>query len=246
MLSVEKDFEGILENTDEILKSDSSNFGALSWRAMALDRLERYGEALECLNMILEMDASDKYYSYFKIEVLVKLNRAMEAYDFYKGLDDDDPHKEVLESLAHALIDVEEYDKALECLDNLNDRNWLFNYRIVDGYKRIANHTHMNVSDRYGAEYYRSWIDSIKSKSKERLCPICQGEYENQFSMCDGCGEEILMSSEGTHIECDDIKVYYYICDKLHTLKEFLKKHTSLKELHSQMDCLEMWNSACS
>ena len=239
-LSFNKDSEGVLEISDKILKIDATNFKAMSYRAMALYYLGEYAESLKCINRILELNFNDKYYSYFKIKVLIKLKRTIEAYDVYKSLNDDDPHKEVLEDLAHSLIDIKLYGPALECLDKLNEKNWLFNFRIVDGFKRIENHADLNLKDRYDGQFYMKWIDMIKAKSDEETCPICGGtDFNNQFNLCDECGEEIQMGSEGTLIECDSLKVYYYICDKLHALKEFFKEYAYLGTLHERMDCLD-------
>ena len=239
MLSAVGDWEGIINATDEVLSKDSTNEEALSCRADALYHLEKYEPCLECLNQLLKADGDCKYYQYFKIRVLVKLDEALNAYEFYRGLGDSDPDKDELEILAHALIDIGEFDKALDCLDKLNEKNWLFSYRIIDGYKRIENLSGMELPERYDRKYYKSWITQIKSTIEENVCPLCGGRYDNQFSMCGGCSEEILMRSYGTRIECDHITMYYYICDKLRRVKKFLKKHASLKDLHEELDCLD-------
>lgn len=240
MMSCDKDCEGIIKKTGEILKSDPANRDALSYRAMALYHLERYDESLGCIDEILETDSGNHYYQYIKVKVLIRLDRVNDAYEFYEGLGDNDPDKETIESLAHALIDIGEYEKALKCLDTLNESNWLFSYRIVDGYKRIENLSDLNLEGRYDEMFRMSWIGAIKSKSDEQTCPLCGGnDFNNQFSFCNGCGEEINMDSMGTRIECDSMQVYYYICDKLMTVKEFLKSHASLTDLHKEMDCLD-------
>ena len=239
MLSVDNDYGGILKLSRKALKLDPENVGALSYNAMALYHLGKYGRALESLNRILEIDGEDSYFQYFKVRVLIKLD-VNEAYDFYDAIGSYDPDKGVTQSLAHALIDAEEYDKALECLDMLNEANWLFSCRIIDGYKRIENLTGRNLKDRYAGEFRMSWIGMIKSRSDRQICPLCGGDdFNNQFNFCNGCGEELQMGSPGALIECDSLKVYYYICDKLFTLKNFLKEHSDLRLLHKKMDCLD-------
>ena len=161
MLSVDNDYDGILKLSQKALKLDPKNVGALSYNAMALYHLKKYGRALESLNRILEIDGEDSYFQYFKVRVLIKLD-VNEAYDFYDAIGSDDPDKGVTQSLAHALIDAEEYDKALECLDKLNETNWLFGCRIIDGYKRIENLIGRNLKDRYAGEFRMSWIQMIK------------------------------------------------------------------------------------
>ena len=238
-LSVENDFEGILENAGLILSQEPANEGALSYMIMALYGLERYDDALAFINRMLKIDSDHRYYQYLKIKALAKSGKACDAYGFYKGLDDNSPDKEAIEILAHALIDGGQYREALDCLDVLSETNWLFSYRIVDGYKRIQKHSDIDVSGRYDEKFYLSWISMIKSKTEEESCPLCGGSYDNQFSVCEGCSEEINMSPMGTLIECDDMKIYYYICDKLHTLKEFLKEGADLRRLHEILDCLD-------
>ena len=239
MLSVDKDYDGILKLSQKALKLDPENVGALSYNAMALYYLGEYRRTLEILNRILEIEGENGYFEYFKVRVLIKLN-VNEAYDFYDAIGSYSPDKSVTQSLAHALIDAEEYDKALECLDMLNETNWLFSCRIIDGYKRIENRTGRDLKDRYASEFHMSWIEMIKSRSDREICPLCGGDdFNNQFSFCNNCCEEIQMSSRGTLIECDDLKVYYYICDKLAVLKRFLKEHAFLKSLHEEMDCLD-------
>lgn len=239
MLDADGDHEGILEYTELILKVEPQNYHALSYRAMSLYDLERYEEALECTDRILETSPDYKHFQCLKIKILSKLNRALDAYGFYRSLGDDTPDKDAVEMLAHALIGEEDYEKALECLDELSSTNWLFDYRIIDGYKRIKRHSDIDVSDRFDERYVMSWIDMIKCKGDDGACPVCGGNVGGQFSMCDGCGEEVLMSPMGTHIECDDFKMYYYICDKLHTVKEFIREDSYLGTLHERMDCLD-------
>ena len=221
------------------MKLDSDNLDAMKYAAMAYYHLGKYGTSLKYLDEILKSDSDDDYYLCLKIRVLVKLGKVNRAYDIYKSLGDDKPDKGMAESLAHGLIDIEEYENALECLDKLNESDWLFKCRIVDGYKRIENHTDLDLKDRYDGQFRMAWISMIKSKSDDEVCPMCGGSYGGQFSFCETCSEEILMSPQGARIECDDIKVYYYICDKLHTLKEYLKHDTSIKKFQEIMDCLD-------
>ena len=239
LLEVDNDHEGILEYTELILKGEPQNSRALSYRAMSLYELESYDEALECTDRILEIAPDSRYFKNFKIKILSRLGRSSDAYGFYATLTDDESDKDTLEMLAHSLIDDGDCERALECLDRLNEENWLFNYRIIDGYKRIKRHSDIDVSDRIDERYFMSWIGMIKSKGDDDVCPVCGGDIKGQFSMCENCGEEILMSPMGAHIECDDFKMYYYICDKLHTLKEYLKKDSYLKFLHDIMDYLD-------
>ena len=239
ILSIDNEYHSIFKLSQKALKLDPENVDALSYNAMALYYLGKYRKALERLNQLLEIDSENIRFQYFKVRLLVELN-VNEAYDFYEAIGSDSPDKSVTQSLAHALIDAEEYDNALKCLDKLNETNWLFSCRIIDGYKRIENRTGRDLKDRYASEFHMSWIEMIKSRSDRKICPICGGDdFNNQFSFCNGCGEELQMSSQGTLIKCDSLKVYYYICDKLLKLKLFLKSHASLKELHEEMDCLD-------
>ena len=238
MLSVEGDWESVLKKSFLILKEDSENIDALSYHAMSFYRLGKYGRALAVIGIILELDPDNKYYQYFKIRAIAKAENAQMAYDFYRSLDDEDPDRETVEMLAHELISQEEYEKALDCLDRLNETDWLFNYRIIDGYKRIKRYSDIDVSDRFDERYCMSWIDMIRYMESDEVCPLCGGKYDNQFSMCEGCSEEILMSPQKTHIECDDIKIYYYICDKLAAVKEFMKREASITALRKEMDSL--------
>jgi hypothetical protein len=239
VLSAEGDWEGIINATDEFLSKDSTDYGALSYRALALCHLEKYESCLECLNQILKADEGGKYHQYFKIRVLVKLGEVLKAYEFFKSLEDSRPNQKALGILAHALIDIGEFEKALDCLDILDGTNWIFSYRIIDGYKRIENLSGMKLSGRYDRKYYMSWIAQIESTIEDNFCPLCGVRYDNQFSMCGTCSEGNLMIPYGTPVECDHIKMYYYICDKLRTLKKFLKEHASLENLHKEMDCLD-------
>lgn len=231
------DFLKVLEKSGEILEADSSNLKALGFRAMSLLRLKDYGCALTYLNRILEMN-DDAYFSNEKLEALLNLDRVDEAYKFYLNLGEEVIWKENQELLAHRLIDFNRFDEALEILSSLDEHNWLMNYEIIDGFKRIANKSGMDLHERYD-KYYLSWIGSIKSKSDERLCPLCGGSYDNQFFFCENCAEEIMMPPYGLLIRCDDMKTYYYISDKLSRLKKHLNGPISLSELHAKMDYLD-------
>ena len=238
-LLFEDDYESLMKLSLKALKLDPENLDALSYNATALYYLGKYRRALERVNRMLEIDGENSRFQNFKVRVLMELD-INDAYDFYESMGSDKPDKGITQALAHALIDAEEYEKALECLDRLNETNWLFSCRIIDGYKRIENRTGRNLKDRYGSEFYMSWIEMIKSRTDRKVCPLCGGEdFNNQFSFCNGCGEELQMGSQGTLVECDSLKVYYYICDKLLTLKMFLKSNASVKDLHEKMDCLD-------
>ena len=56
MLSVDKDYDGILKLSQKALKLDPENVGALSYNAMALYYLGEYRRTLEILNRILEIE----------------------------------------------------------------------------------------------------------------------------------------------------------------------------------------------
>ena len=198
ILSIDKEYRSIFKLSQKALKLDPENVEALSYNAMALYYLGKYRRALERLNQLLEIDSENTRFQYFKVRRLIELN-VNEAYDFYEAIGSDSPDKSVTQSLANALIDAEEYDKALKCLDKLNETNWLFSCRIIDGYKRIENRTGRDLKDRYASEFHMSWIEMIKSRSDRKICPICGGDdFNNQFSFCNGCGEELQMSSQGT------------------------------------------------
>ena len=238
MLSAEGDWNSIITKTDLILNDDFENIEALSYKAMALYSLEDYEGALEIIDRILERNRGDKYYRYFKIRALAKSGRAPMAYDLYKIMNDEDPDRESVEILAHELITQEEYEKALECLDRLSENDSPLNCRIIDGYKRIKRHSDIDMSGRLDERYCMKWISMIRYMTDDEICPLCGAKLDSTSSVCEGCGEEILMSPQKTHIECDDIHLYYYICDKLAAVKEFLKRRASLRELHGEMDAL--------
>ena len=147
LLEVDNDHEGILEYTELILKGEPQNSRALSYRAMSLYELESYDEALECTDRILEIAPDSRYFKNFKIQILSRLGRSSDAYGFYTALTDDEPDKDTVEMLAHSLIDDGDCERALECLDRLNEENWLFNYRIIDGYKRIKRHSDIESAE---------------------------------------------------------------------------------------------------
>ena len=237
MLEAENDHEGILKTTELFLSENPKDLTALSYRATSLYGLEKYDEALKCIDRVLDIDPDSQRFEGLKITALSKMGRAPDAYGFYRQLNTCNCHKDAVEVLAHALIDEGEYDRALECLDELAETKWLSDYRIIDGYKRIRNHSDIDVSDRIDERYDMAWIDMIKSE--DDVCPICEGSNNDQFILCRNCCEEVQMSSQGTHIECDDFRMYFYICDKLSTLKEFLKKHADLMMLHKKMDYLD-------
>lgn len=240
MMSVDEDNEGIIEKSNEILKIDPENLEGLHYRAMAHYHLGEYGSCLNDIETLSRLQLENANYTYLKIRVLIKSDGINEAYSIFNGLDDDEPDKDITESLAHALIDIGEYEKALGCLDRLSRTDWLFSYGIVDRYKRIENRAGLDLKSRYDGKFRMSWIDMIKSKSDEETCPLCGGDYStNQFSFCERCSEEILMSPQGAHIECEDMQTYYYICDKLNTVKDYLKDDSSIDRLHERMDCLD-------
>lgn len=236
MLEAENDHEGILKTTELFLSENPKDLTALSYRATSLYGLERYDEALKCIDRVLDINPDSQRFEGLKITALSKMGRAPDAYGFYRQLNTCNCPKDAVEVLAHALIDEGEYDMALECLDEMAETNWLSDYRIIDGYKRIRNHSDIDVSDRIDERYDMAWIDMIKSEDDG--CPICEGSHNDQFILCRNCCEEVQMSSQGTHIECDDFRMYFYICDKLSTLKEFLKKHADL-DAHKKMDYLD-------
>ena len=238
MLSAEGDWEGVISKSELILDEDFENIDALSYKAMSLYSLEDYEGALEIIDRILERNRGDRYHRYFKIRALAKSGRAPMAYDLYEIMNDEDPDRESVEILAHELISQEEYEKALECLDRLNETDCLLNCRIIDGYKRIERHSDIDVSGRFDEKYCMSWISMIMCMTDDEACPLCGEKYDSTSSACEGCGEEILMSPQKTSIECDDIRMYYYICDKLAAVKEFLKMRASLIELRREMDAL--------
>ena len=227
----------VFEKSCEVLESDPENLKALGFKAMSLFRLKDYACALTYLNRILEM-SDDAYFSNVKLEALLNLDMVDEAYSFYKGLGDEVIWKENSELLAHRLVDSGRFDDALKIYDLLNQHNWLINYEIIDGFKRIQNKSGKDLHERYD-KYYLSWISSIKGKSDEVLCPLCGASYDNQFFFCENCAEEIMMPPHGLLIRCDDINTYYYISDKLSKLKKHLKGTLSLSELHEMMDYLD-------
>lgn len=206
--------------------------------AMVLYDLGKYEASLKLCEEGLKIKKFD-WLCENKIKALMKLKRFDEAFEFLKSLGDNFFTFDDTISIINEFIDSGEYEKALECLDKLNETNWLYNYSIIDGYKRIANHSDLDLSERYDKQYYMEWIAMIKSKSDENTCPLCGGKISGNFSLCDKCSEEINMSPQGTLIECGSLQMYYYICDKLKTLKNCLKPANSTEKLHKKMDYLD-------
>ena len=44
------------------------------------------------------------------------------------------------------------------------------------------------------------------------------------------------MGAPGLHVECDDLKIAYYLCDKIYKIRKHIKIGPTLEELHQKMD----------
>lgn len=233
----EKDYNGCLEIVGKILKEDPRNIGALCYKRDCLYDLGKYKEALRCMDLILERINDKKNTINLKLCALLKLNRVDEAYELYKSFDEDYFHDYATKFLAYRLYYEKRYEESAEIYLSLHYKhNYLLNYEIIDGFKRITNHTDIDLSEHY-QEFYLSWIDNIKYRSEDSWCPLCGGNNINtQFSFCNDCGECIQMGAPGLHVECDDLKIAYYLCDKIYKIRKHLKIGPTLEELHQKMD----------
>lgn len=109
MLEAENDHEGILKTTELFLSENPKDLTALSYRATSLYGLERYDEALKCIDRVLDIDPDSQRFEGLKITALSKMGRAPDAYGFYRQLNTCNCHKDAVEVLAHALIDEGEF-----------------------------------------------------------------------------------------------------------------------------------------
>ena len=208
-------------------------FGVI-YKAYSLYNLKKYGKALEFLDEAEKVNPKNKVFAEIRMCVLMKTD-LNGAYEFYKASDDDLILQCLVERLAEKLVEAEDYKRALECYENLFERNPQ-RVSFIEGIKRIMNKTNLKIEPKFGKEFFRDWIYTIKFKSDKLACPFCGKIVENSLSYCENC--EMPLSDTGLYIECDDSLLYNYTSTKVAQLVEYLKSDGWLKPLKEEMDDL--------
>ena len=157
---------------------------------------------LEICNKILEIDKNKVSIIEKKLWVLSYLNRADEAYEFYKSLDEGiDIFPYYLSGFIHALFRNQRYDEALEVCDEtgmLHLKGELLerlerydealklykkmlmenpmDVTVIDRIKAMSKSIDIDTSEYFDDGLYISWIGLIKSKNDVEVCPTCKSK----------------------------------------------------------------------
>lgn len=235
LYEVKRDYRKVIRVCDVILKADSQNQKAMGYKAYSLYNLKAYDSALKVLDEAEKVNAKNRVFAEIRMCVLMKTD-LNGAYEFYKASDDGLIFECLIERLAEKLAEAEDYKRALECYDDLFERNPQ-SVSLVEDVKRIMNKTDEKIEPKFTKELFMNWIYTIKSKSDRIICPFCGKAVENSFAYCPEC--ERQLENTGLHIECDDMLVYNYASAKVGQVVEFLKSGGWLKSLNEEMDDLD-------
>lgn len=168
--------ENAVECCRKLLKFNPNDINVLKIIADELYELEQFNESLKYCDEVLKIEKDD-YLISKKVFSLIRLNRAPEAYEYYKSLDGDDASYLYHNELRMELEKIGRFDYLLDFhYTEFNRYPDLF--FCIDEVKRIFNTYNVNEKPRYPEQYYMQWIDSIKQL--------------NEFKYCSNCGEELF------------------------------------------------------
>lgn len=187
----EKDYEKLLKLSSEVLKTDSDNEIAMSFKASAYCFLNQPEKALKIMDKGIKIYPDNYYYknicamAYYDLgdyeKSLKYCNQGLKINSF----------SWLYENKIKALLKLNFIDEAFECFENqpffldvcdllieTGKYNQAFKYCLEDDsddFESIIDKIKKSDASQVG-QYYKSWIYKIKSKSNIRYCPECGGE----------------------------------------------------------------------
>lgn len=187
----EKDYEKLIGLCDEILKEDSDNQIAISYKSISFCFLNQPEKALEILMEAAGLYPKNYYHkniaamAYYDLGEYEKSLRCCEEGLKIKDFD------WLFKNKIKALLRLDRIDEALECYENAPASIEITDLMIesgqysqalkycleedIDDYESVIDQIKQKDTSAVG-DYYIKWIYSIKSKSDVRFCPDCGGE----------------------------------------------------------------------